>query len=155
MDLSQSSSKELEDLAVSLFEDLTKRQLRIKVLARMSNDVLKNLGFSILEIIATRMLESSEDQRLWEQAFIKYVQGTMPELLLAYQQKHQLIQLGQILLQKVVPLIREGQSPKAGRNEIVHNHLTELETPKADVYKHMLAQLRKIFAFVPRTFGPI
>jgi hypothetical protein len=69
MDLSAHSQEQLDDLAASLFEELVKRKTRVTVLARLSNDALKNLGFSILDIFKTRYFASlPDDKLLWERA---------------------------------------------------------------------------------------
>src|SRR5260370_19286311 len=127
MDLSAYPPAQLDELAVSLFDEIGKRKHQAKILSRLSNDGLKNLGFSILEEFGKRYLQSSdEDKQLFEAAFDKFVESLFPNLVLAARLQNQFIHIGEVLLQKFGPLDREGTAPKSGRNEIIDNCLTSL-----------------------------
>src|SRR5262245_43401911 len=100
------SNAELEQLTTDLFDELGRRKHQVKVLGRLTNEGLKNLGFRILEELCRRYSESSDDDKgLWDAAFEKLVTQLFPDLVLAFRQQHQFIRLGEALLEQVGPLI--------------------------------------------------
>src|SRR5438067_218568 len=112
MDLSDYSVAQLDELAIRLFDELGARKHRAKILARLTPDGLKNLGLSILEELGKRhSVASSSDKQLWEEALSEFIQRLFPDLVLAFRQKHQLIRLGQAILERAGPLLREGVAP--------------------------------------------
>jgi hypothetical protein len=99
MDLTHLSAAQLDDLGISLIEELNKRQHEMKVLSRLTDVAIVHLGARILDDIGRRYNEASqEDKSRWTNLYISFIRQAMPDLIQARSNNVQFLILAKQML---------------------------------------------------------